>query len=150
MQVYDVASGTDNGRKLQVSIALREALDADRITLGYQPVVDLTHGGVVGVEALLRWEHPDLGPVPPPEVVAAAHAIGLAERLDLCVLRRACTDMARMRDRGIGTDIHLAVNLSAQSIEGTRLPPDGVRHVPPGRVALGSADPRGHRRRAHE
>ncbi|MGZ5418851.1 MAG: EAL domain-containing protein, partial [Nocardioides sp.] len=48
--------------------------------------------------------------------------IGLAERLDRCVLQRACTDMAHLRNRGVGTDITLAVNLSAQSVEGSRLP----------------------------
>ena len=60
-----------------------------------------------------------LGPVMPPEVIAAAQAIGLAERLDRCVLQRACADMADLRDRGAATDIKLAVNLGARSVEGS-------------------------------
>jgi diguanylate cyclase (GGDEF)-like protein/PAS domain S-box-containing protein len=122
VHVYDAACDTDTGRKLQVANALREALDSDQLTLGYQPIVDLTDGHVVAVEALLRWVHPDLGSVPPPEIVATARAIGLAERLDLCVLQRACADLAGLRDRGIGPDLALAVNLSAQSVEGGGLP----------------------------
>ena len=121
VSVHDASCATDadTARRLQVSNALREALDADQLTLGYQPIVDLSHGRVVAVEALLRWEHPDLGPVMPPEVIAAAHAIGLAERLDQCVLQRACADMAELRNRGAATDITLAVNLSARSVEGS-------------------------------
>lgn len=122
VHVHDPSRNADTGRKLQLANALREALETDQLALGYQPVVDLVHGRVVGVEALLRWVHPDLGPVPPPEVVATAHAIGLAERLDLCVLRRACADMADLRSRGIGPDLTLAVNLSAQSVSGSGLP----------------------------
>jgi diguanylate cyclase (GGDEF)-like protein len=124
VHLYDASceTDTDTARKLQVANALREALDADELTLGYQPIVDLTNGRVVAVEALLRWEHPVLGAVPPPEVVATALAIGLAERLDLCVLQRACADMAHLRNRGVGEDVTLAVNLSAQSVEGSRLP----------------------------
>ncbi|QNN53546.1 PAS domain S-box protein [Nocardioides mesophilus] len=69
VHVYDAScdNGTDTARRLQVANALREALDADQLTLGYQPIVDLAHGGVVAVEALLRWQHPDLGRVPPPK-----------------------------------------------------------------------------------
>ncbi|MCW2825441.1 MAG: domain S-box-containing protein/diguanylate cyclase protein, partial [Aeromicrobium sp.] len=118
VHVYDASVTTDTTRKLQVANALRKALDSDQLTLGYQPIVDLVGGHVVAVEALLRWEHPELGPVPPPEIVSTARAIGLAERLDVCVLQRACADMAGLRSRGVGPDIALAVNLSAQSVEG--------------------------------
>lgn len=121
VHVYDESCDTDTARRLRVGAALREALAADELTMGYQPVVDLAQGRVVAVEALLRWRHPDLGLVPPPEIVATAHAIGLAETLDRHVLRRACSDMAQMRDRGACAGITLAVNLSAQSFD-SRLP----------------------------
>jgi diguanylate cyclase (GGDEF)-like protein/PAS domain S-box-containing protein len=121
VHVYDASVTTDTTRTLQVANALRKALDSDELTLGYQPIVDLVGGHVVAVEALLRWEHPELGPVSPPEIVSTARAIGLAERLDVCVLQRACVDMADLRSRGVGPDIALAVNLSAQSVEGSGL-----------------------------
>ncbi len=107
----------DPARELQVANALREALNSGEIGLGYQPVVDLADGRVVAVEALLRWEHPDLGAVPPTEVVATAHSIGWAERLNRYVLRRACTEMAQLRERGVAADLTLAVNLSPQSFD---------------------------------
>ena len=121
VHVYDSSRDTDTARRLQVANAVREAIGADRLTLGYQPIVDLIDGRVVAVEALLRWDHPDLGLVPPTEIVATAHAIGLSERLDRCVLQRACADMAHLRDRGLGADLTLAVNLSASSFD-TGLP----------------------------
>ncbi|SDP28006.1 PAS domain S-box-containing protein/diguanylate cyclase (GGDEF) domain-containing protein [Nakamurella panacisegetis] len=121
VHVHDPAGDMDTGRRLQVANAVRRALDCDELTLGYQPIVDLTDGHVVGVEALLRWVHPELGPISPPEIVAIAHSIGLAERLDECVLARACTDMTELRERSAGAHLKLSVNLSAQSFEGAKL-----------------------------
>jgi diguanylate cyclase (GGDEF)-like protein/PAS domain S-box-containing protein len=122
VHIYDASRNPGSGRRLQVADALREALESEELTLGYQPIVDLTHGRVVAVEALLRWEPRGIGPVPPPEVTATARAIGLAEQLDQSILRRACSDMAQLKDRGVATDLTLAVNLSAQSVAGSRLP----------------------------
>ena len=117
VHVYDSSCSGDPGRRLEVANALREALDDDGLTLGYQPIVELATGQVVGVEALLRWRHPELGLVPPPELVATAHSMGLAQPLDQAVVRRACADIADVARRTGRPDLDLSVNLSAQSIE---------------------------------
>ena len=119
--VHDESCDTGTARRLEMATGVREALATDTMTLGYQPIVDLDTGRVVGVEALLRWEHPCLGLVPPPDVVATAYEIGLAERLDQSVLDRACGDMARLGDSVPGADIALSVNLSSPSFT-SRLP----------------------------
>jgi diguanylate cyclase (GGDEF)-like protein/PAS domain S-box-containing protein len=100
--------------RLDLAADLRSALDSGGLELHYQPVVDLTDGRLLGVEALARWTHPDRGPVPPPLFVAVAAETGLAADLDRWVLNRACTDVARLRRAGVMPDsAHLAVNVSA-------------------------------------
>jgi diguanylate cyclase (GGDEF)-like protein len=105
--------------KVRVDFAndLGRALDDDEISLHYQPIVDLASGELVGLEALLRWEHRERGPVAPGELVELAEQTGFAADLDAWVLRRACADAARLRDRGVlGPDGYVSVNLSAQTL----------------------------------
>lgn len=92
--------------------ALRNAIAANELTLVYQPVVTTAARAVVGFEALVRWNHPTLGEVPPGEFVARAEATGLWAALDRFVLTRACTE-ARHWDG----EPWLSVNLSAAWFE---------------------------------
>lgn len=109
---------TDTARaRVEFANDLGRALDNDEISLHYQPIVDLETGGLVGLEALLRWEHRDRGSIAPGEFVELAEQTGLAVDLDGWVLRRACTDAARLRARGIlSVDGYVSVNLSAQTL----------------------------------
>jgi EAL domain-containing protein (putative c-di-GMP-specific phosphodiesterase class I) len=81
----------------------------------YQPVVELETGRPVGVEALVRWEHPDRGLLLPADFVALAEETGLIVRLGQQVLGRACRDVARWQER-FGAQLTLAVNVSGRQL----------------------------------
>jgi predicted signal transduction protein with EAL and GGDEF domain len=91
----------------QLEIDLRAALAEERLEVHYQPLVELSTGNIVGLEALLRWPHPQRGYVPPSEFIALAEETGLITPLGNFVLRRACADATRWPDH-----VRLAVNLS--------------------------------------
>jgi diguanylate cyclase (GGDEF)-like protein len=94
---------------------LRRALDAgDQLRLHYQPKVELTGGGLHGVEALLRWQHPERGPVPPADFIPIAESTGLINRLTTEVLRLAMAQGREWLDAGHPTPI--AVNLSPRCL----------------------------------
>ncbi len=86
---------------------LGKALAEERFELYYQPSIDLASGRVAGFEALLRWNHPERGPISPAEFVPIAEDIGLIDKLGEWVLRRACADAATWP-----RDVRVAVNLS--------------------------------------
>ncbi|MFZ5872521.1 MAG: putative bifunctional diguanylate cyclase/phosphodiesterase, partial [Actinomycetota bacterium] len=109
--------------------ALWEALPGalatgDGIVVHYQPIVDVRRDRVGSVEALVRWQHPELGLVPPDEFLDAAGRLGLMEALDAVVLRNAAHDLAAWRRNGID-DLVVSVNLSSASL----LAPDLVETV---------------------
>lgn len=86
---------------------LREAIERDQLSLHYQPIADLSRLEICGFEALLRWQHPERGMVPPSEFVRVAEDTGLIERIGDWVLRRACADASHWPET-----LKLAVNLS--------------------------------------
>ncbi|MBK5959064.1 hypothetical protein CCR97_12710 [Rhodoplanes elegans] len=90
-----------------LELHLRAAHDAEQFEVHYQPWVDLRSGTVKGFEALLRWTHPERGPVSPAEFIPIAETIGLIVPLGEWVLRRACADAARWPDT-----VDIAINLS--------------------------------------
>ena len=77
----------DSGARLQFVTRLRKAVDAQRWTLYYQPVIDLQDGGMVGVEALIRWIEPDGTMIPPNDFIPLAEELGLIERIGDWVVR---------------------------------------------------------------
>jgi diguanylate cyclase (GGDEF)-like protein len=93
---------------------LRRAMDEDELTVVYQPKVDLVTGDVEGVEALVRWRHPDRGLVLPGSFVGHAEHTGLIRPLTLHVLDEALRQVAAWRDGGL--DLRVAVNVSARSL----------------------------------
>ena len=119
---YDGSESLGAQRRLSIAAALHEALDADRLTLGYQPIVDFGSRRVIGVEALIRWEHPTLGPVPAEEVVTAAETAGLSFELDRAVIRAAGHDLVRLRESGVlGPEVFVSVNISPRTTAQQRL-----------------------------
>ena len=115
VQLYDVRDNQHSHRRLALAGALKEAFDARELTVHYQPKADLRTNQVVGVEALLRWEHPRYGAVPPDEFIPLAESTGLMRRLTMFVLRESLEQLARWHELGF-TEMHTAVNLSARSL----------------------------------
>ena len=99
---------------------LPQALANNQLCLHYQPQVSLRDGRIVGVEALLRWHDPVLGPVPAQELVAVAEHHGLIARLGPWVLETACRQAATWRDQGFG-DLRVHVNVSPLQLTGPGL-----------------------------
>jgi len=102
------ATGLDN---LKLESALRKAIEREELRLHYQPQVDTVSGSVVGAEALLRWEHPEYGLVPPFEFVSLAEEIGLIAELGDWVLEEACRQMNEFRAQGLQLP-RVAINVS--------------------------------------
>jgi diguanylate cyclase (GGDEF)-like protein/PAS domain S-box-containing protein len=91
---------------------LRRALEHAEFTLHYQPKIDLQTHCITGVEALLRWAHPEWGLVHPERFIAVAEECGLIVPIGHWVLREACLQAGRWLDAGIGT-VSIAINVSA-------------------------------------
>ena len=104
----------DGTRRLRVLAGLRQALASSGIRVVYQPKLVLGTGEVAGVEALARWDHPDLGPISPLEFVPLAEASGLIAALTTHVLRRALTGCHDWHRDGVRMGV--AVNLSPRSL----------------------------------
>jgi diguanylate cyclase (GGDEF)-like protein/PAS domain S-box-containing protein len=98
--------------KLTLENGLRRALDRKEFFLMYQPQMDIATGKVTGLEALLRWQHPELGLVPPDKFIRIAENSGLIVPIGEWVLRTACSQAKKWQDEGIPA-ISVAVNVSA-------------------------------------
>jgi len=106
--------------RMEIEGDLRHAVVRDELRLHYQPVVDLRDGSLVGVEALLRWEHPTRGLVSPLEFITVAEESGLIVPIGRWVLTEACRQVARW-ERETGTPLRLSVNISARQLQAPRL-----------------------------
>jgi diguanylate cyclase (GGDEF)-like protein/PAS domain S-box-containing protein len=103
---------------------LREAIADKQFSLAYQPVVNLDPFEVVGLEALLRWQHPTLGEVQPLDFIPLAEESGLIVQIGRWVLLEACFYVSRLREL-LGRDVEIAVNVSARQLQH----PEFVDHV---------------------
>ena len=111
-QVYTKSMETDAHEYLLILNGIRKGLDDREFILHYQPQIDLTSGRVIGAEALIRWNHPKLGLIPPGKFIAIAEDSGLIVEMGNWVIQEACQQAARWRDAG-HKGIPVAVNLSA-------------------------------------
>ncbi len=102
--------------RMRLEQALREALVEDRLGIEYQPVIDLRSGRLAALEALARWQHPELGRVPPSQFVPVAEEAGLIVELGERVMRGVCRQLAAWRLAGMPT-VPVAVNVSAQQLQ---------------------------------
>ena len=107
------SAGTD---RLQLESDLRRALDRGELTLAYQPIVRLEDQSIAGFEALLRWEHPRRGTIPPSDFIPIAESSGLIVQLGLFVMQRAAEDLHDWQ-REIGdVPLFVSVNLSSRQL----------------------------------
>jgi diguanylate cyclase (GGDEF)-like protein len=113
-ELFDEAMRDRAIARLRVENDLRRALERHELRLEYQPVVSLRDHAMVGVEALVRWHHPERGLIPPSEFIPVAEDDGLIEPIGQWVLERACREAAAWQRRGAGLPpLGISVNLSA-------------------------------------
>lgn len=99
--------------RVEVASELRRALDQQELRVYYQPVHDLRDGRLIGVEALVRWQHPERGLVPPVEFIPIAERTGLIADIDAWVMNQACAQMCQWLAQGV-TLSFLAINVSSR------------------------------------
>lgn len=102
---------TQSIERLSLESALRRALEREQFSLNYQPKVDMETGQITGVEALLRWTHPDLGSISPAQFIPLAEETGLIVPIGRWVVREACAQAMAWQRRGL-LPVSMAVNLS--------------------------------------
>jgi diguanylate cyclase (GGDEF)-like protein len=124
VEQYDVSRDRNTTSRLGMLGELRRALAEGQLEVHYQPQAELASGHVTGVEALVRWRHPERGLVPPDEFVPLAESSGLIEALTRHVLDAAVAQLAVWRAEGLS--LKLAVNVSVRDLAGTALV-DSVR-----------------------
>lgn len=100
----------------ELAAALRRALEEDRLTVVYQPLVRSGDGKMLGVETLLRWEEPGRGAIPPSMFIPVAERFGLMREIGRWVLRTACRQLATWHEAGLGRELLVHVNLSGPEL----------------------------------
>jgi diguanylate cyclase (GGDEF)-like protein len=136
---YEPARDEHSRTKLALAGELRRAISDRELVVHYQPKADLGRGEVISVEALVRWEHPELGLLPPGDFVPMAEQTGQIRPLTLFVLDAAVAQ-AREWD-SVGLDLAVAVNLALANLIDSKLPEDVAAvlakyRLPPSRLIL--------------
>ncbi|MFC5300413.1 EAL domain-containing protein [Azospira restricta] len=119
-QFYSAQMDVHSSAQLALESGLRQALARDELLLYYQPKVDLASRRIVGVEALLRWRHPEQGLLPPSCFIPLAEETGLIVPMTVWVLDSACAQAARWRAAGL-PPLRVAVNLSPRQFNDRHL-----------------------------
>jgi diguanylate cyclase (GGDEF)-like protein len=140
---YDARIADDGARRaLRTEAELHQALRRGELVLHYQPVMRLgERGGIAGVEALVRWRHPERGLVGPDEFIGTAEDTGLIRRLGAWVLQEGCRQLAAWDAAGLADDVTLAINLSPRQLDDEHLVPRVVsalceHGLEPGRLCV--------------
>ena len=127
-ELFDASMRSHAVERLELETHLRGALEREELRLVYQPKVDLITERIVGVEALLRWDHPEHGVIPPLKFIPIAEHSGLIVEIGAWVIREACRTAARWRAEFGRDDLLIAVNLSPRQLGAIGLI-DSVRHA---------------------
>ncbi len=128
-QVFEPAMHATALRRLVLKADLQRAVEHGEFILHYQPVIELESGRITGVEALIRWIHPDRGMVPPLEFIPLAEETGLIVTIGRWVLREACTYAIELQQRyPSDPPFHMSVNLSVRQLQRAEIV-DEVREI---------------------
>ncbi|MEA2434372.1 MAG: hypothetical protein QOG54_1829 [Actinomycetota bacterium] len=138
-EIYTAERDQYSPSRLALVAELRRAIDDEEFILHYQPKVDLKTGQAIVVEALVRWDHPMRGVLPPAEFIPIAEHTGLIEPLTMYVLDKSLRQVAAWRDQGI--DLTVAVNMSPRNLLDLHFPDHVERllrkwRLPPGCLQL--------------
>ena len=115
-QVIDLRGAHRAGDRNRLDRDLRSALSGGDLDLAYQPIVRIGDGGMVGVEALLRWTHPESGPIPALTTVSIAEQNGLINEIGAWVLERSCADRRRWLAEHPDQPLDVSVNVSVRQL----------------------------------
>jgi EAL domain-containing protein (putative c-di-GMP-specific phosphodiesterase class I) len=110
---YSAEMNTEALEALTMSNSLRMALERNELILHYQPRIELASGRITGMEALVRWQHPERGMIPPGKFIPLAEETGMIEAIGEWVLRTACRQAKAWQDAGLSA-VAVAVNISAR------------------------------------
>ncbi len=113
---YTVEMHQMASRRLEMEKRLRQAVDEQQFELFFQPQVSLRTGRLIGFEALLRWNHPELGMISPDDFIELAEESGLILPIGGWVLEATCAQLANWRRSGL-PEVHMAVNFSARQFQ---------------------------------
>ena len=122
-QFYSQKMKSQSFERLSLETNLRYALERQEFYLHYQAKLDFKTGGITGVEALLRWQNPDLGNVPPARFIPMAEETGLIVPIGRWVLKTACAQNVAWQSQGLAR-VCMAVNLSVRQLMDDTLVPD--------------------------
>jgi diguanylate cyclase (GGDEF)-like protein/PAS domain S-box-containing protein len=115
-EMFDGSMRKQAVERLELETHLRSALERDEFRLLYQPKVELGSERIVGVEALIRWEHPEHGTIPPLKFIPLAEQSGLIVPIGAWVVQEACREAARWHAEFDRRDLMIAVNLSPRQL----------------------------------
>jgi len=152
--VFDATMHRDAVARMQLETDLRRAIDRHEFRLRYQPIVSIGSYRVAGFEALVRWQHPERGLLPPSVFLAVAEETGLIAHIDTLVLREACEEAARWQaesrtDPPVSVSVNISakgfgrpdlVNLVANTLRDTGLDPRALRLEITESVAMADAE----------
>lgn len=124
--IYDAKIDQYSPRRLALMAELRQAIEGDRLFLHYQPKIDLKTRRIIGVEALVRWQHPQHGLISPDQFIAPAEKTGLIKPLTLWVFNEAKRQHLAWHEAGM--ELPVSVNLSARCLLDPKLP-DQCAHL---------------------
>ncbi|MDQ2068726.1 bifunctional diguanylate cyclase/phosphodiesterase [Natronospira bacteriovora] len=116
LRFYQAELGRETQHRLTLESDLRQALALGQFALHYQPIIALDSGQVVGLEALIRWDHPERGLVSPEEFIALSEENGLIVPIGEWVLATALEDLATLRRMEGMAGLHMAVNISSRQL----------------------------------
>jgi diguanylate cyclase (GGDEF)-like protein/PAS domain S-box-containing protein len=127
-QFFSPEMNTRAVERQRLETELRHAIEANQFVLHYQPQANILTGKIVGMEVLIRWQHPKRGLVPPASFVSVAEDSGLIEQIGLWALRTACEQNQRWRSERL-SELKVAVNISARQLNNPQAFSDSVTKI---------------------